>query len=291
VAYGAGFDGGHRETKGLSPAGQVILVPEHEHEVTLDFSRFELSADYGLGDGWHAWLRVPYDVKRRRARVRATAPATPAEREAQERNLELHHPTETLEGFGDLHLLGVRKARDLLFPRDVLVAAAGTSLPTGRTEEDPYERGRAGLPHEHVQFGTGTFDPLLELYYTVPLLDGLHLSLSEIGRFPLVENPKDYQGPVEVSATLGLGYRLAEPLSAHAGWSTFYQGYARWDGGRDVNSGLVSHGVTLGGTYALGGRASVSLSVRVPVSQRTLSDEGDTFEQGILLQLGVSYAF
>ena len=36
-----------------------------------------------------------------------------------------------------------------------------TGLPLGSTEEDPFARGRAGLPHQHIQFGTGTFYPVL----------------------------------------------------------------------------------------------------------------------------------
>jgi hypothetical protein len=35
----------------------------------------------------------------------------------------------------------------------------------------------------------------------------------------------------------------------------------------------------------------LSLDVRVPISQRTLSNSGDTFEQGTVTQLGLSYSF
>ena len=31
------------------------------------------------------------------------------------------------------------------------------TLPLGRTVEDPFALGDMGLPHEHSQFGTGTF--------------------------------------------------------------------------------------------------------------------------------------
>jgi hypothetical protein len=35
----------------------------------------------------------------------------------------------------------------------------------------------------------------------------------------------------------------------------------------------------------------MSLDVRIPVSQEVLSDDGDTFEQGPVAQVGVSYSF
>jgi len=70
----------------------------------------------------------------------------------------IHHHNETLVGVGDPLLFGraaVRRAGVMLGAR------LGVALPLGRTEEDPFRLGDMGLSHEHSQFGTGTFEPLV----------------------------------------------------------------------------------------------------------------------------------
>jgi hypothetical protein len=201
------------ETKGISPSGRVIAVPLHRHAVELEFVRFELVTTYAFTEGWDARLRVPYDVKERTARVVLVDPAAPDEIAAMQRNLDAHHPTETLEGLGDLTLLAARKRRDLLRHGDVLTTTFGTSIPIGRTEEDPYVLGDAGLPHEHIQFGTGTFDPLLEVHYFAPVGRITSLSANALGKFPLYENDKGYRGPVEVSSGMSLAVAPTDRLS------------------------------------------------------------------------------
>lgn len=269
----------------------MVTVPNHRHAVELAFVRYELVVAYDLAVDWDAWLRVPYDVKERTASVELIDPATPDEVAAMQRNLDLHHPTETLEGFSDFSLLFARKEGDLLRHGDILAAAVGTSIPVGRTEEDPYVLGDAGLPHEHIQFGTGTFDPLLEFYYFTPISGRLSASANVLGKFPLNENAKDYRGPVEVSSGLSVALSPTDRLSLRAGWSFYYQGYAHWSGDRDINSGLISNGVVGGASYKLAEGVYLGFDVRVPVSQETLSDDGDTFEQGTVAQLGLSISF
>lgn len=70
----------------------------------------------------------------------------------------IHHRNETLYGLGDIWLRG-RGSVQLFGLR--ASALLGLSLPSGRTEEDPFELGRRGLEHQHLQFGTGTVDPVL----------------------------------------------------------------------------------------------------------------------------------
>ena len=208
-----------------------------------------------------------------------------------QRNLDIHHPSETLEGFSDFSLLFARRATDVIRHGDAFAAAFGTSIPVGETEANPYVLGDAGLPHEHIQFGTGTFDPLAEIYYFTPIEGLLSASGSIVGRFPLYENDEGYEGPLEVSSTLALTLAPTDRLSLRAGWSFLYQDYARWDGAKDVNTGLISSGVVGGASYTLADGVHLGLDVRVPVSQDTLSDDSDTFEQGTVAQVGLSYSF
>lgn len=285
------FEGGHLETKGLSAAGQVVTVPQHRHQVSLDFQRIELGLARQLSEGWTARLRMPYDIKQRRARLELVEPATDEEVASMQRNLDIHHPSETLRGVADPHLLLTHHVAALLGEGDHFVVSLGTSIPLGRIEENPYLLGGAGQAHEHIQFGSGTFDPLAEALYTTPLADGLELTLSATGRFPITENRKGYEAPIEITAEVGLGLDLNERLSVHSGWSLLYQDFAHWDGVRDINSGVVTHGVTAGLVYTLESDVSVLAAVRLPVSQRTLDSGGDTFEMGPIFQLGFTCGF
>ena len=269
----------------------MITVPAHRHDVQLDFVRYEFMAAHRLGERHDAWLRIPYDVKKRTASIELVDPATPAEIAAMNRNLAIHHPTETLENFSDASLLVARKTKDAWRDGDLVIVAFGTSLPIGKTEKNPYALGDAGLPHEHIQFGTGTFDPLLELYYVAPVSEHVSVSANAIGRFPLYENGKHYQGPIEVSSGLNVSTAVTERIGLLVGWSGFYQGYAHWEGERDDNSGIVSHAVVGGASYAIADGVVLRLAARVPTSQNTLSSDGDVFEQGTVVQLGMSYSF
>jgi hypothetical protein len=70
----------------------------------------------------------------------------------------IHHRNETLIGGTDGALL-LHAARTVM--KWSLAGRVGVSLPLGSTVVNPFALGRLGLPHEHIQFGTGTFDPLL----------------------------------------------------------------------------------------------------------------------------------
>ena len=129
------------------------------------------------------------------------------------------------------------------------------------------------------------------MYYSYPLPWELRASAFGLGRFPLYENRKGYQGPTEATVGVGLSHATAEWLTTHTSLTGFYQGYAHWDGVRDINSGLVSTNWMVGGEFHLGEGVHTSLSVRFPVSQQTLSDDGDTFEQGTVLLFTTSYSF
>ncbi len=287
VARGFRFEGGHSEIKGLDAGGQIMLVPLHQHEVSLDYLRSELELEYAFQDRWVLLFRVPYDIKDQRSAVGFVEPASEQEKEAMRSNMNIHHRDETYRGLSDLMLLATHNRVGLFREGDSLKIAAGTTLPVGKTEEDPYKLGDKGLKHLHVQFGTGTFDPLLELNYRMPLARDFSLGAYALGRFPLYENGKTYQGPVEMTSGLILGYRLNNRLLLHLNATAYYQNFAYWAGEQDINSGLFATSGMLGIAIKAWEGTTLSLDVRYPLSQRTLS-EGDTFEQGPTLLFRIS---
>ena len=283
--------GGHPETKGLDEGGQVITVPAHRHEVSLDLLRVEFEVQYTFLDHWDFVFQAPHDIKDQSSAVGFVDPATPEEKEAMLRNMELHHRTESYREFSDLRALVAYRDYDLLRQGDSFRIAFGTSLPVGQTEEDPFKLGDEGEEHLHIQFGTGTFDPLLELYYQLPLAGKLSLGAYTLGRFPLYENSKTYQGPVEVSAGASLGYFIGTRFFVHADGSFFYQSHAQWDGQDDINSGLRATNALVGLSVNVSENTTLGMDFLYPISQSTLDSEGDAFERGNTFLFRISRSF
>ena len=291
VLRGFDSDGGHLETKGLSPTRQVVKSPLHQHLVSLDFFRLDLGVQYSIANNWKVMLSIPYAIKNQDASVEEIEPTSPRERAAILANQDIHHRDETYRGFSDFSLLFSHRRLDILRDSDHLVGSFGSSIPIGKTEEDPFALGDAGLEHLHIQFGTGTFNPLAELHYGTPLFGDFSLNASIRGQFPFYENKQTYRGPVELTSTTEVKYRLLDWLVFHATYLRFYQSYAYWDGEQDINSGLVLNSGLFGATLNTEYGVPVRLSVMFPFRQRTLSNEGDAFELGTTVSLTMSRSF
>ena len=279
---GFSFEGGHDVDDGV--------LPLHRHEVSLDYSRIELETEYAFAPRWSAILRVPYEIKDQNAQIVLVGSAGQSERDAMQDNMDLHHRNETYAEISDLMLLATYRKSNLIRDGDSLKIGFGTSLPTGATEVDPFKAGAAGNQHLHIQFGTGTFDPLLELNYNIPLTKRFSVSGYALGRFPLYENSKNYRGPLEVTTGLYGGYSLTDWLNLHTNLMVYYQSFAHWDGLRDENSGLVATSGMLGATATIWKKTRVGLDIRLPFTQRTLGD-GDAFEQGLTFLFSVSQSW
>ena len=291
MAGGFGYEGSHSETKGLSADGRVIRVPLHRHEVSLDYWRAEIEAEYTFARSWDLVFRLPLDYKDQSSAVRTVDPATPAERESMLRNMEIHHRNESYKGPGDVTLMLSHRRYGLFRDGDYLKLSAGATLPSGRTEENPYVLGRAGLRHLHIQFGTGTVDPYLEAYYRIPLTSRLALGSYFFGRFPAYENGKSFHGAAEVTTGMNLSYALGPRWMVHGNGTWFRQGYAYWGAERDINTGLTAASGLFGATFRPRERMSIGMDLRFPVTQSTLSPDGDTFKHGLTVLLRISKSF
>lgn len=276
--YGSNFEGGHFSEEGTAPGGANTPVPLYRHEVSLDYARVELELQYALSEQWAVALRVPWERKAQSSSIAFIAPADAGQRASMQRNADLHHRNGTFQGLGDLMLLGRRHWSNVRL-------AAGFTIPTGRTVENPYLLGERGLQHLHIQFGTGTFDPLIEASYFRPLAGELSASAFAAARLPFYENRRTFQAAPEVSAALAVSHRTTDRLSTRLELGGYAQGYGHWDGQRDENTGLMATSIAAGATMRLG-EISISADVRFPLTQRTL-DEGDAFRQGPTVAISV----
>ena len=283
--------GGHLSSEGLSPTGQVIDVPLHRHHVALSTYRIDVGLQYLLSDQWTLQANIPYAVKNQEASIEWLDPVSSEDEKAILRSRDIHHRDETYTGLSDSDLFLGYKIRGLFRTGDVLFNRLGTTIPTGKTEENPWILGDAGIEHLHIQFGTGTFNPIANLQYSLPLYRGGTITASARGVFPFYKNSKTYQGPIELSYTAGFTYRLFNWLSFSGNYLGFYQSSASWAGERDINTGMRYSMAALGMSLATLEGISVSANVMFPLTQETLYDEGDAIEFGNLVSLTTSYSF
>ena len=283
--------GGHLASEGLSSTGKVVDAPLHRHHVALSTYRVDVGLQYLLNDQWTLQANIPYAVKNQEASIEWIDPVTSEDKQVILRSRDIHHRDETYSGLSDSDLFLGYKIPGLFKTDDVLFARLGTTIPTGRTEENPWELGDAGIEHLHIQFGTGTFNPIANLRYSLPFYRSGTITASVRGMFPFYENSKTYRGPVELSYTAGFTYRLFDWLSLSGNYLGFYQSAAAWNGERDINTGMRYSMAALGMSLATLDGIIVSANVMFPLTQETLYDGSDAIEFGNLVSLTTSYSF
>jgi hypothetical protein len=195
---------------------------------------------------------------------------------------DIHHRNESLHGPGDPWLLlhGARNAGPW-----TLSARAGASLPLGRTEPNPFALGREGLPHQHIQFGTGTVDPMLGLG-AGRRFGAATLELTALGRFPVATNGHGYHAGSRFLVTLETTRKLAAKWFGAAGLQLARENAETWDGRIEEEGNLGRTDVLL--ALALtrsAGRAGLTLGVQIPLYTRAT---GAQLDYPVIVSLGVS---
>jgi hypothetical protein len=263
----------------VAPECATIAIPDHLHHVKLALFHTELDADFGAAEKLTLSLHLPYDVKDQHVRYTTLdgQPYVPPYG-------DIHHRTETLRGIGDAQLTA-------LFPlASTLQVGAGLSIPLGSTVENPIVLGREGKKHEHIQFGTGTVDPLVSVLWTVPVPNagGLAFALAADGQFPLYENSHGFHAPVSIRWSAGPSVPFGS-AGVSLQWAGQYQSIGRWDGEQDEGTGFHNGGVFLRASFLPWPKWRVSPGVYREVYSKSLSDE--SFRQGTTYSLTVTRFF
>jgi hypothetical protein len=183
----------------------------------------------------------------------------------------IHHRDETLYGIADPWLLA---RSTLALGALALTGRAGLGLPLGSTEEDPFARARAGLSHQHIQFGSGTFHPVLALDAELPL--GIaRLSLYGQSVLFLYENSHGYRPGHRFLVGTSADVELLAGLRAGAGVDLLNEQAERWDGEVQQDGNVGRTDLLLGGSvsYRLD-PVALSLSVKAPVYQYMHEHDG-----------------
>lgn len=281
----------------MSEVGSIPeRVTEHRHEVKLNVVRFDIGFKYQLSSHLQLDALLPFEIKDQDAEIGGLdAIDDPDMRRKILLYQEIHHRDETYRGFSDMDLLFGYNRHGILLDHDMLLLKVGTTVPLGKIEDDPWKLGEMGLEHLHIQFGTGTFNPIADLHYSVPVYAGLRANASVRGKYPLYENRNDYLGSKDLTYTAGLNYRATDWLSFQTSYLGLYQSYAYWSGEKDINTGLRFSMASLGASLATPYNVPLSITLMLPIQQETLYDDSasgnDAFKLGMLVSVRALYSF
>lgn len=235
------------------------------HDQGIFPGELRLLGEYGVTAAWGVELQLPVRI------VRTTIEyATPAGQPYQPLDAGNHHRDETLLGVGDPWLLG-RWAGAV--GKTLIAFKAGVALPLGRTEPNPFVLGARGEKHQHIQFGSGTFDPVFALDVSRPA--GLWmLSTYAQGQAGLYENEHGLQAGSRISGGLQAGRKVWGAVTGSLGLEAAYEGPERWDGEilQEGNLGRTEVLTALSLIQAFR-TAALGLSVRVPVYRHIVTGD------------------
>jgi len=195
----------------------------------------------------------------------------------------IHHRNETLTGPGDPWLL-LHGARSV--GAWTLAARGGISIPLGRAEPNPFERGHHGLPHQHIQFGTGTWDPVVGLA-TGRRFGQVGFRVSGLARLVFSTNEHGYQAGDRYYASAALDRRIAGAWRGIAGLDLAREEAETWDGRVEMegNLGRTDLLVAVGVTRSLGNAGSLHVTARIPLLTRAT---GAQVRYPVIVAVGLS---
>ena len=179
---------------------------------------------------------------------------------------DIHHRDETLVGPGDPWLTAVKGWRMGAWSAAL---RGGVTIPLGKTEENPFELGRRGLPHQHIQFGTGTWDPLAGAGLARRFGEVI-ASASVLARLPVSENGHGYRAGRRVLVSTSADRRIGGPWRAQLGLDYGHETAETWSGRIEEEGNLGRSDLLLAAAIvrSFGGRALI-LTARVPLRTRS----------------------
>lgn len=250
----------------------------YNHHVDLFMTDVTFDASYGVAP----WLAVEARLAVRAVDVTPTY----TEQDGTPKLVpnDIHHHDETLIGVTDPWLVLRFGAA---WGKLITGARLGVTLPLGRTEEDPYQLGAEGKRHQHIQFGTGTFVPVVGIEASYAL-ESLELSVAALGFFSVYENKKGFWAPsryfLNVRATLPLREGKVRPYIA---MDMPHETLELWGGAPGLEGSNVRTEILFGGGLAWRFYAPWTAEVGVRARVASLTDAA-TFNYPGIFQLGLA---
>lgn len=270
------------ECPDIGPICQVRPEPPQIHDQHFTVAELRASVEHAFTDALGVEVQLPLRMSATTVQFRALD-GTPLVLDYT----NIHHRDETLLGLGDPWLMG-RYAFALGEVR--LSARAGVSLPLGDTVENPFALGKAGLAHQHIQFGSGTVQPLLALA-AERTWDGWSARAWGQAQLSLLENRHGYRAGNRLGLGMAGEARLVGTLRASVGADVAYEAPERWDGLVQQDGNLGRTDVLVGGGLHWGvGDVRLGLTLRVPVYSHVIGHHGQLEYPGLLsLSVGTTF--
>jgi hypothetical protein len=250
------------------------IIPDEEqpsvHMQSFLAVVMDLNVSYWLNESVSLNLLVPYRATQVDASfLSATGELLPEEFES------IHHRDEIIQGLGDLQVgVGFGGKLDGLWQGFSYQIKLGLTVPTGSTEPDPFVLGSKGIWHQHMFYGTGTFNPWAELSFSAPLGPVTLVAWSS-ALVPLYRGDFDYKGSTVVMGTLGVSYPVLDTLSVFANQEVYYETPATWGENEAKNSGRTELLASLGLSWSASPEWSLALSLRKPYASFTSGHQLD----------------
>lgn len=270
------------ECPDLGPECRNPIPPvPYNHHVDLFMTEVGLDASYGIAPWLAAELRVALrivDVNPTYSELDGSPKLVPN---------DIHHHDETLVGPSDPWLVfRIGAAKGNL----VTAARLGVTVPIGRTEPDPYALGEGGQSHEHIQFGTGTFVPIVGLGFSYTL-DPVQLSLSALGLFSTYENDEGFRAPSRYFGSFRVTFPLAEgAVRPYGSVDLTHETEELWQGKPGLEGSNVRTEILVGAglSWQFIKPWQAELGFRARVAQLT---DAASFDYPGILQFGLSTSF
>lgn len=269
----------------LASCTEQPIQPRYLHDQRLFPAEVRGIGELGLTAALGVEVQVPFRLVRTSIEY-----ATPEGRPYAPLDPGIHHRDETLFGVGDSWLLGRWAGRI----GGLLVSArAGASIPLGSTEPNPFALGDSGKRHQHIQFGSGTIDPVLSLDISNPVGRWVYLVYAQ-GQMSLYGNQHAFQAGTKASGGVQAGRRIWQAMTGAMGLEALYEGPERWDGEilQDGSLGRTEALLTVS-LMQVFRAGSLGLSARVPFYRHIVTGEepAGTFSSPLMLGLSGSRTF
>jgi len=274
-----GLEAGHTVDEDQFEPGIPHEDQAAAHLVDLDLAEATARFSLGLTERWALDLAVPW------REVRVSADFEDQDGEPLPDFESIHHRDETLSGLGDVSVVGRYRWKPLNIAGWAFDLAAGVSLPTGNTEEDPFALGADGMAHQHIFFGSGTVDPVASVSGyrqsdVAPFVSWLRLIA------PFETNSKGYRAGERVSAGVGVSPSFGfEALSFLAQLEFFHEEPSRWAGREARNSGRTDMVANIGGFWSPSADWTVQLIARIP---ENLDARGGQLDLAPIISFGIT---
>jgi hypothetical protein len=242
-------------------------IADHYHDQSIGWMRGGPQFNLGLGRGFQVMVATPLDLKLARVSylLEDGQEFTPS-------YAGIHHRDETLFGASDARL-GFRWF-GWAHPNLLIGGGIASSLPFGKTEEDPFQLGGEGLEHQHFQRGTGTFIPNMNVN-GIWTKGKLGIMVETTARLSLYENQRGYRPGSGLSWSLGPTFQLEAPVAFYLSIEGSHDGRDQWGGAAAPSSGRHALLSGLNAMYMVSPNLVLQAQVKTTFWQYNLSSSDD----------------